>query len=334
MNENKIFCPNCMKYSAFHIVNKKEQYRVKGENIEIDASVAICDSCNEEVFHPDYDEQNLERAYNAYRAKHKLLFPHEIKSIREKYGLSQRKFAKILGWGQITIHRYETGAVPDIAHSDMLRLLADPLNMKCLIEQKSEILPQKDYESLTLTIKNLIDGTKIQRFREYILQIYNDEEPSINTGFKRFDFDKFAYMIVFFATLNKTLYKTKLWKLMWYSDMLYFKRNSVSISGAYYAHLPHGPVPDQHDTLLSTMSREDIIQIAPDGFGDVILRRVEFDNKLFSDDEILVLKEVNSYFENYSATKIREYSHQEKGYANTTDGQLISFSYASDLSIN
>ena len=44
-------------------------------------------------------ELALVDAYNVYRKEHKLLLPEEIKKIREQYGLSQRKFSKLLNWG-------------------------------------------------------------------------------------------------------------------------------------------------------------------------------------------------------------------------------------------
>ena len=44
-----------------------------------------------------------------------FLQPEEIEKIRKQYGLSQKNFARLLGWGDITIHRYESGAIQDDA---------------------------------------------------------------------------------------------------------------------------------------------------------------------------------------------------------------------------
>jgi hypothetical protein len=39
------------------------------------------------------------------------------------YGLSQTTFSRWLGWGDITVHRYESGSPQDSAHNETLMLL-------------------------------------------------------------------------------------------------------------------------------------------------------------------------------------------------------------------
>lgn len=60
-------------------------------------------------------------------------------------------------------------------------------------------------------------------------------------------------MMIFFAHGASGTFKTKLNKLLWYSDFLHYHRNAVSISGATYHHLPFGPVPDHYDICLSIL---------------------------------------------------------------------------------
>lgn len=45
-----------------------------------------------------------------------LLTSDEIVAIRESYGLSQVDLAKLLGWGEATISRYESKAIQDEAY--------------------------------------------------------------------------------------------------------------------------------------------------------------------------------------------------------------------------
>lgn len=51
-------------------------------------------------------------------------------------------------------------------------------------------------------------------------------------------------MVLFFAHESSELLKTKLMKLLNYSDMIFYKENGISMSGLKYAHLPYGPVPE------------------------------------------------------------------------------------------
>lgn len=51
-----------------------------------------------------------------------------------------------------------------------------------------------------------------------------------------FSLEKFIHLILYFATNG--MLKTKLMKLLWYSDFLYFKRQTVSITGTTYVNYP------------------------------------------------------------------------------------------------
>mgnify|MGYP006186722077 CR=1 FL=1 len=48
----------------------------------------LCEYSGERFTSTQLDELNLSLVYNAYRAKHHILSPEEIKETREKYGLS------------------------------------------------------------------------------------------------------------------------------------------------------------------------------------------------------------------------------------------------------
>jgi uncharacterized protein YegP (UPF0339 family) len=40
----------------------------------------------------------------------------------------------LLGFGDVTIHRYENGALQDAAHDRLLRLIREPANLRTLLE--------------------------------------------------------------------------------------------------------------------------------------------------------------------------------------------------------
>ena len=74
--------------------------------------------------------------------------------------------------------------------------------------------------------------------------------PDIYTGFLPFQPEKLMDMALFFASQLKGVYKTKLNKLLWYSDFMHYRHFGVSVSGAPYIHLPYGPCADQYDYFL------------------------------------------------------------------------------------
>ena len=120
------YCEECGKKVETKIETKRETYEVCGEKIEVEAQVLVCAECGEEFFCEELDNVTLVNAYNEYRKRHKLLMPDEIEKIREQYGLSQRSFAKLLNWGDKTVHRYENGSIQDKAHNSMMVFLKEP----------------------------------------------------------------------------------------------------------------------------------------------------------------------------------------------------------------
>ena len=88
-------CNKC-KNTEFEIIERSNTYNVKGNtNIEIQERVMQCSTCGEIIFNEELEKENLEILFNKYRIEKKLLGPHEIKAIREKYDLGQRAFATI-----------------------------------------------------------------------------------------------------------------------------------------------------------------------------------------------------------------------------------------------
>jgi transcriptional regulator with XRE-family HTH domain len=64
-----------------------------------------------------------------------MVQPEDIIQIRKAYDLTQKELASLLGWGEVTLSRYENGALQDLAHDKMLHLAKQPENLLALIEQ-------------------------------------------------------------------------------------------------------------------------------------------------------------------------------------------------------
>ena len=328
------YCEICGKEVETNIINRKETFNVCGETIEVEARVMVCENCGEDLFNEDLDSETLICAYNQYRKKHKLLFPDEIKSIREQYGLSQRSFAKLLNWGDKTIRRYEHGAVQDRAHNSLLRFLRDPENMRTYLNENEVALNEKQKIELLKTIEKLTHDADHQTEKKFF-DLYFSSVPSEENGFKGFDYEKCCAMVLFFAHKSDELLKTKLMKLLNYSDMIFYQENGISISGLKYAHLPYGPVPDHSDMLLGKMAIDhiahiDVIYVGAYEKHQVVPER-DMPEGVLSELEIAVLNRVYEAFKDFGSSAISEYSHREKGYRLTKPGEIISYAYAQDI---
>ena len=331
------FCEECGKEVETRVVTKQESYSVCGENIEVDAEVLICAECGEEFFCEELDGKTLNNAYDKYRRKHKLLFPKEIKDIREQYGLSQRGFAKLLNWGDKTIYRYENGSIQDKAHNSLLLFLREPENMKTYITENEIILDDKQKKRLGERVEQLIENKEYHQERR-LLNMFFMTPPSEENGYRVFDFEKFSAMVLFFANKSERLLKTKLLKLLNYSDMVFFKENGISISGAKYVHLPYGPVPQNFDLLFGTMSATHVAHIEVEYEGGYenheVIPECEVPKNVLSEKELEVLERVYNKFKNYGSVEISNYSHNEKGYTMTNQGEVIPYSYAKYIELN
>jgi putative zinc finger/helix-turn-helix YgiT family protein len=139
---NEHFCPYCEETTRFRLITKQETLPVMGEPVDYQARVRCCSACGGEYASTELEEENFQTAYTIYRRRHNLLTPEQIRAIREKYGLSQRNFSRLLGWGDITVHRYEAGALPDTAYNVMLVLIDDPLNaLKVFMLNRNNLAP-------------------------------------------------------------------------------------------------------------------------------------------------------------------------------------------------
>ena len=335
------FCPNCEEYTEATLGVEKEVYNVRGEPIEIEAEVAVCQKCGEKIFDEERDSRNLEKAYSHYREAHNLLPPDEIRTMREKYGLSQRALARLLGWGEITIHRYENGAIQDNVHDSLLRLIENPQNMQKFLEANRNKLPPYTAARLEKRIASFLQEDKEQAFQISFERLVSHQHVDLTSGFKEYDLEKLKNMILYLVKRLDGILETKLNKLLWYCDFLNYKETSVSITGSQYIRLPYGPVPDNYERIIGIMQpelldKDEIPFNTKEGMvlGKQFTTLVEPDESIFSEQEIKVMNFIADTFRNYTSTTIKEKSHQETAYLKCKDRNIISYEYAKDLSLS
>ena len=333
----KKYCEECGREVETKIITKKESYDVCGEQIEVEAQVLVCAECGEEFYCEELDNATLVTVYNEYRRRHKLLLPEEIKKIREQYGLSQRSFAKLLNWGDKTICRYENGSVQDKAHNSLLLFLREPENMKTYLTENEIAIDERQKAKLLDTVEKLEQDTEYRTGRRFF-ELFFSRIPCEENGFKGFDYEKLCAMVLFFAHKSSELLKTKLMKLLNYSDMIFYKENGISISGLKYAHLPYGPVPENFDMLFGKMSADHIahIEVVYDNGYEKhqVIPECDIPAGVLSEEELDVLERIYVKFKDFGSVDISNYSHKEKGYSSTKKGEIISYSYAKNIQLN
>ena len=331
------YCDTCGKEVETKIITRPETFKVCGEEITVDARILVCTECGEELFCEELDSATLVDAYNEYRRRHKLLLPEEIKKIREQYGLSQRSFAKLLNWGDKTIYRYENGSVQDKAHNSLLLFLREPENMRTYLTENEIAIDERQKAKLLETVEKLEKDTEYQTGRRFF-ELFFSKIPCEENGFKGFDYEKLCAMVLFFTHKSSELLKTKLMKLLNYSDMIFYKENGISISGLKYAHLQYGPVPENFDILFGKMSADHIahIEVVYDNGYEKhqVIPECDMPVGVLSKEELDVIERIYDKFKDFGSVEISKYSHRENGYNSTKQGEIISYSYAKDIQLN
>lgn len=150
------------------------------------------------------------------------------------------------------------------------------------------------------------------------------------------DEQKFRNLVLYLAQRSwqdPSLGKTKLWKIIWQSDFLAFRRTGESITGSDYVHYPYGPVPEHGARLLESMEDSGEIEVrAEHYFGypqNRPLARREPDLGLFSAEEIALTEEACRQFEGMSATQAVNHVHDlSVGWRLTSKGERIPYETA------
>lgn len=342
MHKNKTYiCERCGPTTNTRVEAREEAYPVKGEDTKIRARVRICTQCTEDVYDKELDAENLRSAFDIYRRRHGIVTAEELRTLRETYGLSQRGLGALLGWGEITVHRYEHGSMPDEAHNLVLRMIQDPFNMEHLVAEKGHRLSPAARRKLAGRLDELLCRTASRRALDLVGRNVCRREAGEYTGFHEFVPSVLMEMIVYFSSKPGGVLKTKLNKLLWYSDFSHYRHHAVSISGATYIHFPFGPVPDQYDLYLLLMSSEGSLrrefenygvdQVGENIVGERIFAARPLSKGVLSDDALRTVAATSDYFASFSSSQIMRISHHEEGYSKTQPDEPISYRYADSL---
>lgn len=329
---NTVFCANCSKK-----VNYELKHEIitdfKGIKVNVEQIVPYCLECGNDLFDENVENENNLRLYAKYKELSAFVTSKEISNFRERYNISQRELSNILGWGKMTINRYENGALQSQAHDDILRNI---INNENFFKEKVEMafekkkISEKTYDKINLSISENFRNDEL----EEIFLLY-DHSQSIYNGFTMLNFDKIKNLIPYLSSKVK-LFKTKLNKLLWYIDFLYFKENTISITGLRYVKGTFGPmienkgynrIPFYLDGL--SISIEEI-----ENDREIIVPNGEFDLSVFSEDELNIIDKVIQRFEKLNTNQISDLSHFEDAWINTSMGELISYEYADNLKLD
>ena len=290
---------------------EKHVLSFRKEKFEVVYHYYLCKDTGEQFEDDQLSELNITQVHNQYRERLKLPFPDEITAIREKYGLSARKISDILGFGPNTFGNYEKGEIPGKANARLIQLANDPEEFRKLAKLSDNLTA-----ALEKKISDLLNLKEIFNFWN-LSSLFKNETQSRLNGYRMFKQERVNQMILFFAEKMHP-WKTKLNKLLFYSDFLHFKKYGYSISGLKYVAIDYGPVPNEYEILFTIGRINNIFkkvyqEINNDATGEKVLpmTNAKFNSRLFKDHELEILYTVFDKFKDVTSSEIVKMSHDE-----------------------
>ena len=335
----RVYCPYCKKEVEYRI-EKRDLKEFRGIEVNTFENVAICNECNQDLYVNKIEDENNERIYKIYREKANIIKAEDIIKLREKYDISQRELTSILGFGKMTINRYERGGLPTKSQSDYIKLLIE--NDDKFIEKVKEAyeknnINEKTYKKIVSEeVEKDISKKEVQdNIRRYLKSVLN-RKPDIYNGYKSLDLEKVENIISYIASKVKNLTITSLNKYLWYIDMLSFNKRVVAITGLTYQNQKFGPTIvykkyDELSLLDDKYTREDIE--TENGNTTKIISNNNFNLDKISSSEKEIIDTIIKLLKNKKVIDISEMSHREDGWRKTKKFEQISFEYAMNLNI-
>jgi uncharacterized phage-associated protein/DNA-binding transcriptional regulator YiaG len=298
----------------------------------------LCQDTGERFTDDKLDNVNMVQVHNQYREKYGIPFAEEIKAIREKYGVAASKISEILGLGTNTYRLYEAGEMPSVANGRLILSIKEPMEFIKQVEASSHILSPKEKEKFISHAKSIYQKESENIFNLMFEQrIFLNQTANEYSGYKEPDLHKIAQVISFFSE-KTTLYKTKLNKLLFYSDFEAYRNTGFSITGISYKAIPFGPVPAEYDKLYIRLCDDDKLSINqvlfPNGdYGEQIKSNIKFNKDLFTTEELEALSRVLAEFGKKNTNQVVKKSHDERAWIeNEREKKLISYQkYSFDL---
>lgn len=119
----------------------------------------------------------------------------EIKDIRGKYQMSRKTFSQLLGIGEASLARYESGAKPTKANANLIRAAKNPRFMADCLGREASALPEKQRSKAEQIVYSMVyfddEGEIMDMTDMYLLtleqEILNEHAASVMADIARLE---------------------------------------------------------------------------------------------------------------------------------------------------
>jgi putative zinc finger/helix-turn-helix YgiT family protein len=173
MNETTlpgVACGACGAQGSLVRFERRECEDVRGFKLVVTKTLRRCTACGEE-FQNSRDPDWRTDAYAHFRAAKGWATPEQIAKWRKNYDLSQEEVGRLLGWGEVTLGRYERGALQTESHNTQLAQLMAEGGITRALSERPDALSAGKRAALRRKLEaeyELPAAEEIRRVRESI----------------------------------------------------------------------------------------------------------------------------------------------------------------------
>ncbi|MBI9068461.1 MAG: DUF4065 domain-containing protein [Salinivirgaceae bacterium] len=298
------------------------------ERFEIKYHFYLCEDSKEQFTDDKLDKLNMIQVYNQYREKHGIPFPEQITEIREKYEVSASKMSEILGLGANSYRLYESGEMPSVAIGRLILGLEQPEEFIRQINASANTLKEKEVIRYIKKAEHIEEANRINiKDSIYKQRVFLKNKPEASTGFKNPDYKKTKEVIAFLST-KMELPKTKLNKLLFYSDFMMYANYGKSITGNAYRAVDYGPVPSNYGMLYEELISDGCLERSFEfydngGHCEKFYSIGQNTENTLTIEEKEILEFIANKFKDYSPSDIVKLSHEEPAWKNNIESKGI-----------
>lgn len=117
--------------------------------------------------------------------------------------------------------------------------------------------------------------------------------------------------IKFGSDFDGRITKTKLAKLVYLADFVFYYKNLKPITGVSYIKMPQGPVAAKYFETLTDLISDNEIRIKPYRRAQMISLRNDYNNTILSKKELDLIKNVCDKWKNKNTTEIVKFTHEQ-----------------------
>lgn len=200
---NKIICTNCEDFREFKVHTKKSSLKLRGEVIEYEDHLATCNVCGTDLDLEDGSDVLRDVVYPIYRAKHKFVTPEKMIEFRKARGLTQKEMSILLGWGHVTLTRYENGALQDDAHDSAFQMAMNQHGFRVLLVKHGHEIPEEKRKKLLVWAT----GDIVEAVKNAIASLKDEILPEIRKNLEAHIYQLYIYKMTQKSGLEEVFVK-------------------------------------------------------------------------------------------------------------------------------